>query len=151
MAQRIAGAAKRGRPVKGAELVNDIGGSHAARERLRIILQTLAGTMSIQEASSVLGIKRSGFHKLRRQFLAQAAGLLEPRPRGRQRREPTEAELELAKLRQELIQTKLDLKAQQIREEIALVMPHLLQAKRGTARKKTSRHTTRGGSWRSGR
>jgi hypothetical protein len=151
MAQRIAGAAKRGRPVKGAELVNDIGGSHAARERLRIILQTLAGTMSIQEASSVLGIKRSGFHKLRRQFLAQATGLLEPRPRGRQRREPTEAELELAKLRQELIQTKLDLKAQQIREEIALVMPHLLQAKRGTARKKTSRHTTRGGSWRSGR
>jgi hypothetical protein len=141
--------ARRGRPVKGDQLVEDLSGSHTARQRLRVILQTLAGIMTVQEACSVLGVKRSGFHKLRQQFLVRAAGLLEPRPRGHRRAEPTQAEVELASLKQEVVQLKLDLKAQQIREEIALVMPHLLKTKRGAARKKTSRRTTRAGSNRS--
>jgi transposase-like protein len=128
--------AKRGRPVKGAELVEDLGGSQAAKQRLRIILQTLAGVMTVQDACAELGIQRSGFHKLRQQFLAHATGLLEPRPRGRQPLQPSAAQIELATLRQEVTQLKLDLKAQQIREEIALVMPHLLKNKRPSVRKK---------------
>lgn len=143
--------AKRGRPVKGAELVEDLSGSQAAKQRLQLILQTLAGAMTIEEACSALGIRRSGFHKLRQQFLAQAAGLLEPKPRGRQRPRPTDAQVELARLKQEIIQLKLDLKAQQIREEIALVMPHLHKNKRKTERKKTLRRITRAGSTKSAR
>jgi transposase-like protein len=141
--------AKRGRPVKGDQLVEDLSGSYSARQRLRVILQTLAGALTVQQACAALGVRRSGFHKLRQQFLVRAAGLLEPRPRGRCRPEPSQAEIELAKLRQEVVQLKLDLKAQQIREQIALVMPHLLNSKRGAARKKTPRRITPAGSTRS--
>ena len=45
----------------------------------------------------------------------------------------------------------LDLKAQQVREEIALVMPHLLEDKRAGARKKTPRPGMQDGSARSRR
>ena len=141
--------AKRGRPIQGAQLVPSVPGSQTARQRLVVVLQTLAGALSIEDACSILGIKRSGFHKLRQQFLAQALGLLEPRPRGRRRREPTEAEQQVQRLQQEIVQLKLQLKATQIREEIALVMPHLLNNKRRSAGKKTPRKSTRGGSTRS--
>jgi len=137
--------ARRGRPHKGAELVADLDGSEQARQRLKIILQTLAGAMTIEQACDALGIGRAGFHKLRRQFLAQATSLLEPRPRGRQRRQRSAAEDQIAELQQEIVRLKLDLKAQQIREEIALVMPHLLKNKRLSSRKKKPRSDTRAG------
>ena len=127
------------------ERISELAGSQAARQRLGIILQTLTGAMTIEEACWELGIKRSSFHKLRQQFLAQATGLLEPKPRGRQRHQPTKAEIELARLRQEVVRLKLDLKARQIREEIALVMPHLLKSKRTASRKTifTAQHARR--------
>ena len=150
--------AKRGRPVKGAELVDSLAGSHAAQQRMRVILQTLTGVLSVQEACLIMGIGRAGFHKLRQQFLQQSMALLEPRPRGRRPRQPSEAELEVQRLKHEIVRLKLDLKATQIREEIALVMPHLLKDKRAGHRpageeKKTPGRTrpsaTRGGSTRS--
>lgn len=128
---------RRGRPAAGPELVKD--GSEQAQKRLKVVLATLGGSMTIEQACGVLGVGRSAFHKLRRQFLARAPDLLEPRPRGRRRREPSEADQRLAQLQQEIVQLKLDLKAQQIREEIALVMPHLLKDKRPVALKKTPR------------
>jgi hypothetical protein len=144
--------AKRGRPVRGADLVRQdcCQGSGAAQQRLRTILQTLAGVMTIREACGALSIGRSRFHALRSQFLQQAAGLLEPKPRGRQRHPPGEAELQLLRMRHEIAQLKLDLKAAQIREEIALVMPHLLKDsshRRGQEKKKrrASRRVSRGG------
>jgi hypothetical protein len=150
--------AKRGRPVKGAELVDDLEGSHAAQQRLRVILQTISGALTVEEACFILGIQRSGFQKLRQQFLQRAMGLLEPRPRGPRPRQMSEAELQVLHLKQQIVQLKLELKATQIREEIALVMPHLLKDKRAGHRptravKKTSRLTrpsaTRGGFTRS--
>jgi hypothetical protein len=142
-------ARRRGRPNKGADLVTDVEGSEQARQRLKIILQTLAGAMTIEQGCDALGVRRSGFHKLRRQFLARATDLLEPRPRGRQRRQASEVDRQIAQLKHQIVQLKLDLKAQQIREEIALVMPHLLKNKRAATRKKTSWSNTRGGSIRS--
>ena len=133
---------RRGRPVGGPELVGDQDGSEQARQRLKVVLATLGGSMTIEQACSALGIGRSAFHKLRSQFLARAPDLLEPRPRGRRRRVPTEADQRLAQLQQEIVQLKLDLKAQQVREEIALVMPHLLKDKRAGTRKKTRRPGT---------
>lgn len=141
--------ARRGRPVKGAELVEDLDGSQAARQRLQIILQTLAGALSIEQACATLRINRSRFHALRGQFLGQAVQLLEPRPPGRQTHPPSEAECQLASLRRQIVQLKLDLKAAQVREEIALVMPHLLKT-RGSG-KKTRRHARPNASTRSAR
>jgi hypothetical protein len=140
---------RRGRPVQGPELVKD--GSEQAQQRLKVVLATLGRSMTIEQACSALGIGRSAFHKLRSQFLARAPDLLEPRPRGRRRRVPSEADRRLAQLQQEIVQLKLDLKAQQVREEIALVMPHLLKDKRAGARKKTPRPGMQDGSARSRR
>jgi hypothetical protein len=134
--------ARRGRPHQGVELVTKLDASEQARQRLKIILQTLAGTMTVQEACAVLGIGRAAFNKLRQQFLFRATGLLEPRPRGRQRQEPTAAEIELARLKHEVAQLQLNLKAMQVREEIALVMPHLLQRGQAKARVKKTRVKT---------
>jgi transposase-like protein len=135
--------ARRGRPAQGAELVDGSAGSELARHRLRVILQTLAGAATIEQAAAALGINRSRFHALRKQFLILATGLLEPRPRGRKRQEPTPAELELMRLKQQMVQLKLQLKAAQIREEIALVMPHLLKDKRRGKNSRTTRRSAR--------
>ena len=137
---------RRGRPGKGAELVSELDGSQQARQRLKIILRTLSGALTVEHACAELGIGRSGFHKLRRQFLVQATELLEPRPHGRQRRVPTDADQRVAHLQAQIVQLKLDLKAQQIREEIALVMPHLLMNKSKSARKKRPGSGTRNAS-----
>lgn len=138
---------RRGRPVQGPELVKD--GSEQAQQRLKVVLATLGGSMTIEQACSTLGIGRSAFHKLRSRFLARAPDLLEPRPRGRRRHVPGEADRRIAQLQREIVQLKLDLKAQQIREEIALVMPHLLQNKCPGALKKTPRPGTQDASVRS--
>ncbi len=135
--------ARRGRPVKGVELLEDMEVSEVARQRLMVILQTLAGALTIEEACQVLGINRSRFHDLRHEFLDRAAGLLEPRPPGPKPNRPTEAQLEIERLQREIVQLKLDLKATQIREEIALVMPQLLVNRRdGAAGKKTRRRAS---------
>jgi hypothetical protein len=131
--------AKRGRPVKGAELVRLVDGSPPARERLEVLLQTLSGAITIPQACAMLGISRSRFHSLRGQFLQQATGLLEPRPRGPRPDVPGPAELELRRLQQQVVQLKIDLKAAHIREEIALVMPHLLKRGDGAGKKTTRR------------
>ena len=135
--------ARRGRPVKGVELLEDMEVSEVARQRLMVILQTLAGALTIEEACQVLGINRSRFHDLRHEFLDRAAGLLEPRQPGPKPNRPTEAQLETERLQREIVQLKLDLKATQIREEIALVMPQLLVNRRdATAGKKTRRRAS---------
>lgn len=142
--------AKRGRPVRGANLVESVAasGSPLAKARLKVILRTLAGELTVAQACGCLGIGRSAFNKLRSQFLARAAGLLEPRPAGRRRRVPTAAELEAERLRQENAGLRLDLKAQQIREELAVVMPHLLKPVprdgRNVRRKKGAPRTSSG-------
>ena len=135
--------ARRGRPVKGVELLEDMEVSEVARQRLMVILQTLAGALTIEEACQVLGINRSRFHDLRHEFLDRAAGLLEPRQPGPKPNRPTEAQLEIERLQREIVQLKLDLKATQIREEIALVMPQLLVNRRDAmAGKKTRRQAS---------
>ena len=133
------------------ELLEGLEASHAARQRLMVILQSLAGVMTVAQAGAVLGINRSRFHVLRQEFLTRAAGLLEPRPPGRHRQQPTLTQVEIQRLRREILELKLDLKATQIREELALIMPHLLHKKRpARAGKKTRRpamrNATRGGS-----
>lgn len=129
---------KRGRPALGAGLVEKLGGSELAKRRLAVILRTLGGDLTVDRACAELGVKRSAFNKLRAKFLADAAGLLEPRPAGRRPHVPTEAEVEARRLQRENAQLRLDLRAGQIREEIALVMPHLLKPA-GSRGKKTAR------------
>ena len=133
--------ARRGRPVLGAKLAQGTEGSKAAQQRLAVMLATLAGTITIDQACRKLGIGRSRFHTLRNQLLQQAAVWLEPRPRGPRPQVPDLRDQQLQQLQEQVTQLKLDLYAAQVREELALVMPHVL--KRPAADEKKTKRPAR--------
>ena len=113
-----------GRPPLGAELVGSLEGSPQAKLRLEIIIRTLAGEITIPQACQELAIGESRFHELRNELLQHAVAALEPRARGRPptaRGNPC-----VAQLQQQVQALKIDLQAAQIREELALMLPHVL-------------------------
>ncbi|MFH1724746.1 MAG: helix-turn-helix domain-containing protein [Elusimicrobiota bacterium] len=120
----------RGRPPLGPKLVDRLEGSEHAKERLKILLETLNGEKTIEQACEELTIGEAMFHKLRSRFLQEAVESLEPRPVGRPRQEVDEAEKVRAEYERHLAELEIDLQAARVREEIALAMPHLLQPKR---------------------
>ena len=125
----------RGRPPLGGEHVDGLEGSDEAKRRLKRILQTASGELSVAEASHDIGVTETHFHRLRETALAGAIAALEPKPAGRPRKEAPAVATHVAELESEVRELKIDLRASQLREEIAVVMPHLLQ--RDGVRKKT--------------
>jgi hypothetical protein len=121
---------RKGRPAKGPKLVETLDGSEDAKRKLRIILETVTGKRSVEEACDALGIGPAAFHKLRSRTLQDAIHSLEPRPVGRPRKEVPKEASEIEALKAEVWQLKFDLQAARIREEIAVTMPHLLKEKK---------------------
>jgi transposase len=137
----------RGRKPSGPEYVERLEGSAKAKERAQVVLETLAGRLLIQEACSRLGVGEAFFNRLRRRFLTGGVPALEDRPAGRRQRVVSAEAQQLRKLEDELQQTRLELQAAQLREEIALTMPYLLQKPKGSRKKNAG---GRGGDRRSG-
>jgi hypothetical protein len=94
-----------------------------------LILETLAGARTATTAAQFLGITRRRFDAVRRQLLLLALGSLEPRPPGRHARQRME-DGQLAELQAQVQKLQIELRASQVREEIALAMPHLLRRTR---------------------
>ena len=117
----------RGRPPKGPELVLSLDGSDLAKLRLKVILQTLAGELSVSAACSTLNISEARFHELRAELLQAAVSHLEPRPKGRPPENSPQDAAAINALKAQNQELKIELRAAQIREEIALVMPHILK------------------------
>lgn len=116
-----------GRPPLGAELVDRTEGSPQAKKRVQVILQTVAGTLTIPQACALLDVGESRFHELRLEILQCMVQGAEAKRRGRPpapREDPRQVQL-----RQELESLRVDLRATQIREELAALLPHLLRAK----------------------
>ena len=132
----------RGRLPSGPDYVDKLTGSEEARRRLHIILQTLAGSLRVQEACATLDISEARFHKLRLDALQGAVTQLELRPAGRPARQPEDPQL--TELKEQIAQLELELQAAQTREEIALVLPrlHAEPATEGSPGKKLSRRRT---------
>ncbi|MEE9236038.1 MAG: helix-turn-helix domain-containing protein [Candidatus Acidoferrales bacterium] len=130
----------RGRPPKGPQLVEGLDAPQEAKQRLQVILETIAGERSVSQACEVLGIGEAAFHKLRTQVLKAGLASLAPSPRGRPRRSEPEEDARVKELEAEVQELKIDLRAAQIREEMALLMPHLLERN-----DKKKRATTSGG------
>jgi hypothetical protein len=110
------------RPSLGPALVDRLSGSDAARQRTRLMLETISGTTSVEAAADQLGISTQRFHDLRDELLQATITAAEPKPLGRPAKEPTVDErvraalaesdqtindltvrLELARLREELV------------------------------------------------
>ena len=122
-------AARRGRPPTGPSLVEGVECSDLARERLRVVLETLAGTMTVDDACAALRVGPSRFHALRARFLEDAAALFEPRAPGPAPRSGADAETgrELDRLRRENGDLRLAAAAARVREELAIAMPQRLR------------------------
>jgi hypothetical protein len=108
--------------------VDGLSGTAESKHRLRIVLETLMGDLTVEEACVELGVSEARFHELRQQALAGALSGLEPKRPGRPRQvvEPVETPRE-QQLRQEVDQLRVELQAARVRTEVALVMPHLLR------------------------
>jgi transposase-like protein len=131
----------RGRPPKRAAHADQIAGSSMAKERLKIIMETISGERTVEDACRLLGLSESRFHELRNEALQAAMAALEPKPKGRPAAPaPSPEALEIQKLREQVTELSLEVKAGHIRETIRMVMPHLLKPREDEASKKKILH-----------
>jgi hypothetical protein len=114
-----------GRHPAGPNLVEGLEGPDEAKRRLKVILETVAGTRTISEACAELGISEAAFHELRKQALSAAVEGLAPRPVGRPRKDSDPEQRRIHDLEEQVFLLKKDLQAERIRKEIAIAMPHL--------------------------
>lgn len=124
----------RGRRPVGPELTERLEGSAQARRRMRVILETLAGTMRVTEACVELGICSQRFESLRAEAIGAGIAALEPKPKGR----PTRAERqpEIVQLEERVAELEAELKVLQVRAELAGRLPN---RRRGVAKKSRPR------------
>ena len=116
----------RGRRPSGPQYVENLSGSAQAKQRLRVVLETLSGTCRVKEACRQLGISEPRFHQLRTEALAAALEGLEPKLPGRKPALAPDQE-QLAQLQEQVAAKEIELRAAQARAEIAVVMPHVVQ------------------------
>jgi hypothetical protein len=105
-------------------------GTADAKARLNAILATLAGEQSVTQTCMQLGVGERGYYKLLNRFLQDALAWFEPRVPGRPARSSyphSPSDMRVAELEAALRNLRVDLHAARIREEIALVLPHLLR------------------------
>ena len=126
----------RGRRMDGPELVSKLEGSEQAKERLGLIMRTFSGELSVEEACRKMGVGLTAFSALRKKALASALTELEPGRPGRPARVESVSVEAYNKLKSENIELRLDLEAARLREEIALVMPHVLERNHKRSKKK---------------
>jgi hypothetical protein len=113
-----------GRKPLGPALVQHLSGSERAKQRLELILETIAGRLTIEKACRQLGIEHAMFYELRTEVLKAGLARLEPRPMGRPRRLTSIDCQQNAELQGRVEQLESELKLAAVREEIARVMPY---------------------------
>ena len=114
---------RRGRKPLGPELVEHLLGSDHAKERLKVMLETLREEKSVPEACQALAIGESRFHELRVDTLQAALGRLEPRPAGRPSAAVSPEEARIRELERDVRALELQRDALQVRLELALSLP----------------------------
>lgn len=124
--------ARVGRPTKGLGHVDDVEGSAEAKERAKVLIEVVAGTLSFVEGARRLSVSTTRLEQLRVQALQGTVAALEARAPGRPRKhEPGEEapRIDLARARAELAWER---EVARVREEIALLCPNLVARGPGT-------------------
>jgi hypothetical protein len=124
-----------GRKPIGTKLLDKFRASPQAHERMRVVLETLRGEKTIPQACAELKIGEAMFHRIRGAVLRAGLDALEPKPMGRPRAATSTPSSVVAALEQENRDLKIELRAAEVRAEIAQSMPHLLTPK-GRSKKK---------------
>ena len=126
-----------GRPPLGPRLVDALEIPEDTQKKLRLILETIAGQKTLAEAAQELSISETRFHVIRQEALLGAAAALEPGTPGRPPTPKLITADELDRLRRDVVDLKAAMAASEIREEIAVLMPHLLRRGKKTSRRRT--------------
>jgi hypothetical protein len=112
----------RGRRPAGPNFVDTLTGDAVAKERLRVVLETIAGQRRVAAACARLGISEQRFDELRAEALQAAVAALEPKPLGR-KPQSTSGESELAQLRARVAELEAQVKVAAVRAEVAAILP----------------------------
>jgi hypothetical protein len=126
----------RGRSPSGPEFVEKLIGSPKAKERAKVLLETLSGSCRVVDACERLGIKDARFDQIRIEGLQALVSALEDKPAGRPVQTRSVAERENQQLRDENAQLQAELHATLVRAELAIALP---QAGCVTAKKNENR------------
>jgi transposase-like protein len=116
-----------GRKPLGPALVEHLEGSDNAKERLELILSTLAGQISVVAAAEELGISEAMFYKVRNRVLQVCLEDLEPKPLGRPPVRLTEAQQQRQELETQVTALQRELAAQSVRVELLQALPHVVR------------------------
>jgi hypothetical protein len=116
----------RGRRPAGTEVVDRQEGSTTAKERVKAVLDTIAGNCRVEEACRRLKISTQRFRQLRAEALAGMLDAVEPGKPGRPAKIVTAADLENRALKEQLAARDLELRTAQARAEIALTLPRVV-------------------------
>lgn len=127
---------KAGRPALRSNLVDQFDADSYTKGRLKILLQTIAGELSVPDACHKLRISQSRFFELRSSMLHGALAGLQPKPAGRPTHKMDPESERIKQLQQENLDLRVHLAAAQLREEIALVMPRHSNRHPAKAKKK---------------
>ena len=114
------GHKRRGRPGSGARLLDHLAGSEYAKQRLRLMLGTLAGQITVEQACAQLNIGEAVFFKLRTRRLQEMLAGLEPRTVGRPAEQAGPGQQRIEDLTAQIGQLEIQLQAARVREELAL-------------------------------
>ncbi len=127
-----------GRPNKALGHIDDLDAGGLEKARLRAILATITGELSVQDACAQLGIGRARFAELRQQALQGACNSLAPKRPGRPRRRDAVTDERITALASENSRLEHELHAAAARTELALAMPDIIAEyeKRGAAAKR---------------
>jgi transposase-like protein len=97
-----------------------------AKQRLEVILETIADRLTVSDACRQLGIGESRFHQRRNQTLQATLEALEPRPLGRPAKPTSPEETEIDTLQAELRRLQADLELAQVQLRLARIHPGLV-------------------------
>lgn len=128
-----------GRKPLGPGLVEHLAGSASAKERLELILATIAGQVTVVSAAAQLGLSEAMFYKLRNRVLQLSLEDLEPKPLGRPAQLASEAAQQQAAWSARVTELERELQAQSVRLEVAQILPRVIHSAEPPAVKKTPR------------
>jgi hypothetical protein len=108
------------------QLIENLAGEPSMKSQLETILDVLAGRKTVADACAALGVSEATFHRMKEKALSGALEALIPKASGRPPK-PDDLPDDVNELKRQLLMARIELEASRVREEIALVAPHLLK------------------------
>jgi transposase-like protein len=125
-----------GRPTKGSDLVSKMDASDAAKEKVRLVLETLSAKISVKEAAARLDVTESRFHQIRDQILLGMLNAAEPKAAGRPAEPENPAQATVEHLQARIRELSSELEISQLREVLAFACPELMSESAEERKKK---------------